>query len=165
MSEELAPILAIIYNKSLQTGTLLDGWKKANVSVVFKKEQCYNPANYRPVSLTCLCCKVLEHIIVSSVLKHVDTLGILSYCRHNCRARRSCETQLVTYSMSWPHHWTEEPNQTWWSSTSRKLTTASPTNVYFRNDTLRHQREHSPVDLVFLVWPFTASGGGRLHIR
>ena len=72
-AEELAPILAIIYNKSIQTGIVPDDWKKANVSAVFKKGQRYDPANYRPVSLTCLCCKTLEHIIVSSVMKHVDS--------------------------------------------------------------------------------------------
>ena len=95
-AEELAPILAIIYSKSLQTGKVPDDWKKANVSAVFKKGQLYDPANYRPVSLTCLCCKILEHIIVSSVMKHVDTQSILTDCQHGFRARRSCESQLVT---------------------------------------------------------------------
>ena len=95
-AEELAPILAIIYNKSIQTGIVPDDWKKSNVSAVFKKGQRYDPANYRPVSLTCLCCKTLEHIIVSSVMKHVDSHKILTDCQHGFRARRSCETQLVT---------------------------------------------------------------------
>ena len=50
-SEELAPILAIIYNKSIQAGKVPDDWKKANVSAVFKKGQRYDPANYRPCLL------------------------------------------------------------------------------------------------------------------
>ena len=95
-AEDLAPILAIIFNKSLQIGTVPEDWKTANVSAVFKKGQRYDPANYRPVSLTCLCCKILEHIIVSNVMKHVDKHSILSDCQHGFRARRSCETQLVT---------------------------------------------------------------------
>ena len=95
-SEELSPILTIILNKSLQTGTVPDDWKAANVSAVFKKGQRYDPAKYRPVSVTCLCCKILEHIIVSNVMKHVDYYKILSECQHGFRARRSCETQLVT---------------------------------------------------------------------
>ena len=40
-SEELAPILAIIYKKSIQTGKVPDDWKNANVSAVFKKGQRY----------------------------------------------------------------------------------------------------------------------------
>ena len=95
-AEDLAPILTIIFSKSLQTGIVPDDWKTANVSAVFKKGQRYDPANYRPVSLTCLCCKMLEHIIVSNVMKHVDSNKILTDCQHGFRARRSCETQLVT---------------------------------------------------------------------
>ncbi|MCG8031679.1 MAG: reverse transcriptase family protein, partial [Candidatus Thiodiazotropha taylori] len=95
-ADELAPLLAIICNKSLQTGTVPQDWKQANVSAVFKKGQRYDPSNYRPVSLTCLCCKIMEHVIVSKVMKHVDNYRILSDCQHGFRARRSCETQLVT---------------------------------------------------------------------
>ena len=95
-AEELSPILAIIYNKSIQTGKVPDYWQKANVSAVFKEGQRFDPANYCPVPLTCLCCKTLEHIIVSSVMKHVDSHKILTDCQHGFRAKRSCETQLVT---------------------------------------------------------------------
>ena len=95
-SEELAPILTIVINRTLQTGCVPEDWKQANVSAVFKKGQRYDPAHYRPISLTCLCCKMLEHIITSSIMKHVDHHQILSDCQHGFRARRSCETQLVT---------------------------------------------------------------------
>ena len=73
-SEDFPPILTIISYKSLQTGTVPDDWKTTNVSAIFWKGQRYDPANYRPVSLTCLCCKILEHVIVSNVLKHLDWL-------------------------------------------------------------------------------------------
>ena len=35
----------------------------ANVSVtaLFKTGEKYKPSNYRPVSLTCICCKIQEH--------------------------------------------------------------------------------------------------------
>ena len=77
-AEDLAPILTVIFSKSLQAGIVPDDWKTANVSAVFKKGQRYDPANYRPVSLTCLCCKMLEHIIVSNVMKHVHSNKILN---------------------------------------------------------------------------------------
>ena len=95
-SKDLAPILTTIFNKSLQTGSVPTDWKKANVSAIFKKGQRYDPANYRPVSLTCLCCKLLEHVVVSNMMKHVDQPKILTDCQHGFRTRRSCETQLVT---------------------------------------------------------------------
>ena len=95
-SKDLVPILTTIFNKSLQTGRVPNDWKKANVSAIFKKGQRYDPANYRPVSLTCLCCKLLEHVVVSNIRKHVDKEKILTDCQHGFRARSSCETQLVT---------------------------------------------------------------------
>ena len=53
------------------------------------------PVNYCPVSLTCTCCKVLEHIVYSSVVKHLESNGILSEAQHGFRKHHSCITQLV----------------------------------------------------------------------
>ena len=36
-SSEIAPILALIYNKSLAQGTVPDDWRQANVAPTFKK--------------------------------------------------------------------------------------------------------------------------------
>ena len=71
-SSEIAPILAFIYNESLAQGTVPDDWRQANVAPVYKKGEKYDAANYRPVSLTCICCKTLEHIIVSNINKHLS---------------------------------------------------------------------------------------------
>jgi hypothetical protein len=44
-----------------------------------------------------LCFQILFiHIIVSSILKHLDAHQILTDCQHGFRARCSCETQLLT---------------------------------------------------------------------
>ena len=59
-SSEIAPILALIYNETLAQGTVPDDWRQANVAPIFKKGEKYDAANYRPVSLTCICCKTLE---------------------------------------------------------------------------------------------------------
>ena len=64
---------------------------------VFKKGEKYDAANYRPVSLTCICCKTLEHIIVSNINKHLAFESILADCQHGLRSQRSCETQLVQF--------------------------------------------------------------------
>ena len=66
-SDEISPILALIFNESLTRGDVPDEWRQANVSPVFKKGEKYDAANYRPVSLTCICCKPLEHILASNI--------------------------------------------------------------------------------------------------
>ena len=64
---------------------------------VFKKGEKYDAANYRPVSLTCICCKTLEDIIVSDMNKHLAFESILADCQHGFRSQRSCETKLVQF--------------------------------------------------------------------
>ena len=49
------------------------------------------------MSLTCICCKTLEHIIVSNINKHFAFESILADCQHGFRSQRSCETQLVQF--------------------------------------------------------------------
>ena len=71
-------------------------WRSASITPVFKKGDRFKASNYRPVSLTSLCCKIQEHIITSNILRHLDDNSILIDCQHGFRARRSCETQLLT---------------------------------------------------------------------
>ena len=72
LAHELAPILTVIFQKSLATGTVPSEWKTAIVSPIYKKGEHYNPANYRPVSLTSIPCKILEHIIVSHIMDFLE---------------------------------------------------------------------------------------------
>jgi len=65
LSTELAPAMTAFFNQSLQTGQLPQEWKLTNVSPIYKKEDKHIAANCRPISLTCICSKLLEHIVVS----------------------------------------------------------------------------------------------------
>ena len=58
-SEQLAPPLTFIFNKSIGSVIVPEDWELANVASIFKKGEKYKPSNYRPVSLTCICCKLL----------------------------------------------------------------------------------------------------------
>ena len=67
-ANEISPFLKIIFVQSLETGKLPDDWVEANVAPVFKKGDQHSPANYRPISLTCVCAKLLEHIICKQIM-------------------------------------------------------------------------------------------------
>ena len=54
-----------------------------------------NPANYRPVSLTYIACKSMEHIVFSQIMKLLDNHKILVEFQHRFRSDHSCETQLL----------------------------------------------------------------------
>ncbi|XP_030843578.1 uncharacterized protein LOC115924838 [Strongylocentrotus purpuratus] len=60
-ADEIAPVLQHLFQQSLDLGNLPEDWRKANITPIYKKGPTTNPANYRPVSLTCVCCKLLEH--------------------------------------------------------------------------------------------------------
>ena len=82
-SNEISPILALTFNESLAWGNVPVEWRQANVSPVFKKGEKNDAANYRPVSLTCICHKTLlglEHILVSNINNIISNLWIV--CGH-----------------------------------------------------------------------------------
>ena len=98
-SAEIARVLECIFNQSLIHATVPDDWRQANVAPIYKKGEKYDPANYRPVSLTCICCKTLEHILVSKIMQHLSEhdIHVLVGSQHGFRSGRSCETQLVQF--------------------------------------------------------------------
>ena len=79
---ESAQILQAIFQRSLDTGELPADWKKALITPVFKKASRSDLANYRPVSLTCICCKLLERIVNRHILNHLDEHKILADSQH-----------------------------------------------------------------------------------
>ena len=68
----IAPVLTKLFQYSLDQGVIPSDWSKANVTPLFKKGNKANPRNYRPISLTCITCKILEHIICSSIMDHLE---------------------------------------------------------------------------------------------
>jgi hypothetical protein len=95
LSEELSPFLSFFFQLSIDSGNIPVDWKQANVVPIFKKGDKHSAVNYRPVSLTAICCKLLEHIITSKIRKHLSQNKILHDSQHGFRSKRSCETQLV----------------------------------------------------------------------
>ena len=77
LADHLAPYLTRLYQLSLDQGNVPDDWKKANIVPVFKKGERHVASNYRPVSLTSIACKLLEHIVHSSIMDHFDRHHIL----------------------------------------------------------------------------------------
>ena len=65
LADEISPLLTKLFKVSLATGKVPSDWKDAYVTPILKKGQQYDPANYRPVSLTSIVSKLMEHVIVS----------------------------------------------------------------------------------------------------
>ena len=82
-------MISDLFQSSVNTGTIPTDWREAIVTPVFKKGAKSKPENYRPISLTCILSKVLEHIIVSSIMNPLQ---------HGFRSKLSCETQLLKFT-------------------------------------------------------------------
>ena len=60
VANSLASPLAKLYNLLMLKETVPNLWKQANETPIFKKDSSASPKNYRPISLTCVGCKIFE---------------------------------------------------------------------------------------------------------
>ena len=95
--DAMAPALCKIFNKSVQTGVIPEDWKLANVTPIFKKGSKFKPGNYRPVSLTCISCKLNESCLKDAMVDHLVTNALIRDSQHGFMNRKSCTTNLLEF--------------------------------------------------------------------
>ena len=95
LAPSIAPILQIIFAKSLKNHQVPEDWKQPLISPIYKKGDRDCPSNYRSISLKCICSKLMEHIVTSSMITHLERHNILYHLQHGFRHGRSCETQIL----------------------------------------------------------------------
>lgn len=91
-------VLHLIFTQSLDTGVVPDDWKKAQITPIFKADDRTCPNNYRPISLTSIPSKLLEHIIFSNLMTHLESMNFFYPNQHGFRKQLSCETQLAEFT-------------------------------------------------------------------
>ena len=101
LATELGPVFAHLFQQSVDTGEIPKEWSLANICPLFKKSDRSLACSYRPVSLTCVPCKLLERIVCSNIMAHLDEYKLLSDRQHAFRKGHSCETQLTTVINDW----------------------------------------------------------------
>ncbi len=98
---QLAKPLSSIFEVSFQTSTLPSDWLVSLVTPIHKKGSRSVPANYRPVSLTCVACRVMERIIKDAASVHMSKNGLISKSQHGFLSRHSTITQLLETLNDW----------------------------------------------------------------
>ena len=93
--------LAILYQNTLKQGKIPDEWKHAIVTAIFKKGDKRKPNNYRPVSLTCIICKIIESIVRDKIMDHMKNNNLFSNKQFGFLDGRSTVLQLLTVLDKW----------------------------------------------------------------
>ncbi|MCP3875986.1 MAG: reverse transcriptase family protein [Desulfobacteraceae bacterium] len=101
LSNEIAPPLAQIFNKSLSEKKIPDDWRQAIISPIFKKGKRNIASNYRPVSLTSIASKLMESFIREQILTHMKKNNLLSNKQFGFLQGRSTVLQLLRILDEW----------------------------------------------------------------
>ncbi|GAB0205135.1 mitochondrial enolase superfamily member 1 [Grus japonensis] len=97
LAEVLTKPLSIIYQQSWLTGKVPVDWRLANVLPIYKKGQKEDPGNYSPISLTSVPGKVMEQIILSAIMWHIQDNQVIGPSQHGFMKSRSCLTNLISF--------------------------------------------------------------------
>ena len=85
--------LTSLFNACIKNEEIPLIWKTALVVPLHKKGSVHLANNYRPVSLTCILCKIYEKFIRKHILSYVVTL--ISDKQHGFTTGRSCLSNLL----------------------------------------------------------------------
>ncbi len=98
---ELAYLLSLIFSLSFQSAKIPEIWKMATVTPVHKKGSKSKVENYRPISLTCISCKVMETIVCEEVVNFLDSRNLIAKEQHGFLSKKSTVTQMLLCMNEW----------------------------------------------------------------
>lgn len=101
LAHVLAVPLSLIYNSFLSVCRMPQAWAHAIVTPVFKSGNAAECNNYRPISLTCIACKIMERIVASEMLRYLRVNNKITKEQHGFLARRSTSTNLLETLNDW----------------------------------------------------------------
>ena len=98
---QICSMLTKLYNLSIESGQIPDDWKLSTVSVIHKKGSKSLASNYRPISLTCIACKILESIIRDQIMYYFISNDLFTSKQFGFINGRSTVLQLLNLIDNW----------------------------------------------------------------
>ena len=102
VKKEMAPVISMLINTSLESGVFPECFKLAKITPIFKNKGCAtDKCNYRPVSGLSAVGKVLEVAANIQITRYSERVGILGSHQHGFRSGRSTTTALISSLTKW----------------------------------------------------------------
>ena len=93
--------LAFLFQILFDEGCLPPVWRQAFIASIFKKGDSTLPSNYRPISLTCCMCKLMESVIKDQLVSYLLSKGLISKQQHAFIKKHSTVTNLLESTHDW----------------------------------------------------------------
>ena len=105
LADVLDEPMSQVYSMLPVVGCVPNIWRTDNVCPVFKKGSKGDPGNYRPISLTCILCKVMDRNIRDAMNEFLLQNRLICSSQHNFLPGRSTLTNLLEYLETLTRPW------------------------------------------------------------
>ena len=97
IKQELACPPTILFWSIMQSESVPDDWKVANIVLEHKGGSRNMASNYRPISLTSQLCKIFETLVRNQVIEFLESNQLIKDSQHGFRKGSSCLINRLTF--------------------------------------------------------------------
>jgi len=99
LEDEVAKTLSTSFENLWQSSEAPTAWKRGNISPTSKKGKKEDMRNYRPVSLTSVPSKIMEQILLETMLKHMENKKVSGNSQRSFTKGKPCLTNMAFYNV------------------------------------------------------------------